>query len=316
MWLEDFFDQEGVGKLKINKLARESSTFNSFYFFWRDNLFERIMRLFVWENTYDPKTGIGVKPKEIEQRLALKGHCGIAKLKGDKEVTAFFGSFNGVTKYYDEKKNYMVRCPIYSGNLEIDTNVVVIDNCQLRNPLYPLVHHYAVMLAHNEVTLVDAMVNLRDSGIPVAMTEKQRVAIADYQGKVFNGEYGQVTDPSMMGVNVIATKMDKEAIRDIYEVREKLLKSFYSDIGIRSAFEKKNNAVEAEVEADSSLLLFNLGDMIACRKEGAEKVNKVFGLNWSVHIAEEIDYGEENQRVQFDDASKVHVHADDVQKGE
>ena len=37
----------------------------------------------------------------------------------------------------------------------------------------------------------------------------------------------------------------------VMETREKLIKSFYSDIGVRSAFEKRNNTVMAEVEADT-----------------------------------------------------------------
>ena len=64
---------------------------------------------------------------------------------------------------------------------------------------------------------------------------------------------------------------------------------------MRSAFEKRSNSVEAEVEADTSLLLLNLADMIDSREKGAEAVNDMFGTNWSVHIAEEIDYGTENE---------------------
>ena len=51
----------------------------------------------------------------------------------------------------------------------------------------------------------------------------------------------------------------------------------------------------AEVEADTSLLLLNLADMIDSRVKGCEAVNDMYGTNWSVHIAEEIDYGTENE---------------------
>ena len=97
---------------------------------------------------------------------------------------------------------------------------------------------------------------------------------------------------------------------DIMETREKLIKSFYSDIGVRSAFEKRNNTVQAEVEADTSLLLLNLADMLRCREKACEEVNKLFGTNWSVHVAKEIDYGTENQRIQFDTSTETHVEED------
>ena len=97
---------------------------------------------------------------------------------------------------------------------------------------------------------------------------------------------------------------------DIVTTREKILKSFYSDIGVRSAFEKRSNSVEAEVEADTSLLLLNLSDMLDSRKKGAEEVNKLFGTNWNVHIAKEIDYSTENQRVAFNSVDNIHVKED------
>ena len=289
---------------KITKLAKDSCTYNVKYAYWRDSLFERVMKLFVWENTGD------LKPKEIEQRLILNGHCGIANYQG--ELTAFYGSFYGVTKYMDEWTNYIVRCPIYTAEKKIGTDVVVIDNNSLRNPTFELVHHYATMLAHTEVSLINCLINTRDSGgVPIASTEKQKASIKEYQNQIFNGKYGVVTDVGNLGITYAGSdRKTQQDLIDIMETREKLIKSFYSDIGVRSAFEKRNNTVQAEVEADTSLLLLNLADMLRCREKACEEVNKLFGTNWSVHVAKEIDYGSENQRIQFDASTETHVEED------
>ena len=289
---------------KITKLAKDSCTYNVKYAFWRDSLFERVMKLFVWENTGD------LKPKEIEQRLILNGHCGIAEYKG--ELTAFYGSFYGVTKYMDEWTNYIVHCPIYTAEKKIGTDVVVIDNNSLRNPTFELVHHYATMLAHTEVSLINCLINSRDSGgVPIASTEKQKASIKEYQNQIFNGKYGVVTDVGNLGITYAGSdRKTQQDLIDIMETREKLIKSFYSDIGVRSAFEKRNNTVQAEVEADTSLLLLNFADMRRCREKACEEVNKLFGTNWSVHVAKEIDYGAENQRIQFDTSTETHVEED------
>ena len=298
MFLQNYIDN-GEKELTFTKLAMESSTYSAFYMYWRDQLFERIMRLFVWENTYSMENNkvVGILPKEIEQRLLLQGHCGITTIEGEKELTAMFGNFFGVSKYIDEKPKYMVRCPIYSGERTIGQDIVVIDNNSIRNPAYDLVHHYAILLAHNEVTLIDALVNARDAGgVPIAQTEKQKQSIKSYLGKIFNGQRDIVTDIGALGIQYAGSdRKTSQNIVDIYQTREKLLKSFYSDIGVRAAFEKRSNSVEAEVEADTSLLLLNLADMINSRKKGAEAVNDMFGTNWTVHIAEEIDYGTENE---------------------
>ena len=191
----------------------------------------------------------------------------------------------------------------------IGKDIIVINNNSLRNPAYHLVHHYAIILAHTEVTLVNCLVNARDAGgIPVVGTEKQKQSVAEYQGKIFNGQYGTVTDIGNLGIEYLGSdRKTGQALMDIIETKEKIIKSFYSDIGVRSAFEKRNNTVMAEVEADTSLLLLNLSDMIHYREKGAEEVNKMFGTNWTVHIAEEIDYSTENQRVAFDSGTEIHV---------
>lgn len=295
MFLSRFFENE-YGRT-FNKLARESSTFNASYVYWREQLFERIMRLFVWENTFDITTGQGVKPKEIEQRLLISGYCAVTKINNEEELTAMYGSFFGVTKYYDEYPNFNVRSPIYSGKRTIGKDVVIINNTTIRNAALPLVHHYAILLGHTDVTLVNCLVNARDAGgVPIAGTEKQKQSILDYLGKLFNGQYGVVTDIGNIGIEYAgADRRTQQGLLDILEARQKLLKSFYADIGVRSAFEKRNNSVTAEVEADTSLLLLNLSDMIQQRETGAEEVNKMFGANWQVHIAKEIDYGMENE---------------------
>ena len=291
---------------EIFTYAKQSCTYKAYYEYWIEQLFERIMRLFVWENTDD------VEPKEIEERLLLQGHCGITKILGEKELTAMFGNFYGVSKYVDDKPYYMVRCPLYSGSRTIGKDIVVIRNNSLKNSTYSLVHHYATLLAHNEVTLVDTLINVRDGGgIPIATTEKQKQSIIAYQSKVFNGQYGVVTDIGNLGLQYIGSdRKTNQSIMDIVTTREKILKSFYSDIGVRSAFEKRSNSVEAEVEADTSLLLLNLSDMLDSRKKGAEEVNKLFGTNWNVHIAKEIDYSTENQRVAFNSVDYIHVKED------
>ena len=291
---------------EIFTYAKQSCTYKAYYEYWIEQLFERIMRLFVWENTDD------VEPKEIEERLLLQGHCGITKILGEKELTAMFGNFYGVSKYVDDKPYYMVRCPLYSGSRTIGKDIVVIRNNSLKNSTYSLVHHYATLLAHNEVTLVDTLINVRDGGgIPIATTKKQKQSIIAYQSKVFNGQYGVVTDIGNLGLQYIGSdRKTHQNIMDIVTTREKILKSFYSDIGVRSAFEKRSNSVEAEVEADTSLLLLNLSDMLDSRKKGAEEVNKLFGTNWNVHIAKEIDYSTENQRVAFNSADDIHVKED------
>lgn len=290
-----FLEETSEAKAKFDNKAlkffqKSGGSFLHFNNYWRENLFERIMRLFVWENT-DP-----VPAKEIEQRLLIQGHCGVFNFKDPKtgitELTAMFGNFNGVAKYLDELPRYMMRCPVWSGNTEVGKNSVVISNNSLRNPALELVNHYAYLLAHTDVTLSRLMIAARDAGgVPVATSDKQKTDIENYQRRIYNGEDGVIIDFGALGVEYAGSdKHTNQNIVDIMDVRQRLLKNFYADIGVRASFEKRSNATVNEVEADTSMLLLNITDMIDSRKKGAEAVNNMFGTNWTVKIADEINY--------------------------
>jgi hypothetical protein len=271
------------------KGLENACTYPDFFRYWRDNLFERLMRLFIWDNTGS------LEQKEIEERLYLAGHCGIADYDG--ELTAFFGSFFGPTKYYDEFTGYTVHCPVYSDTYKIGDDIVVINNNSIKNPSIEHVDHYAYLLAHCEVTMMKQFVEARDSGgVPIAQNEKAKQSLLNYQKSMYNGKINVVSDLAGIGVEYMgADRKTQINISEMWEVRKNLLKSFYADIGVRASFDKKSNAVIDEVTADTSMLLYNVSDMLEERKRGAEAVNEMFGTSWDVRLSDEIDYNTENQ---------------------
>ena len=276
------------GGITIKGLEK-ACTYPDFFRYWRDNLFERLMKLFIWENTG------ALDPKEIEERLYLQGHCGIADY--DSELTAFFGSFFGPTKYYDEFTGYNVHCPVYSNTYTIGKDIIIINNNSIKNPSIEHVNHYAQLLAHCEVTLMKQFVEARDSGgVPIAQNEKAKQSILKYQRDIYNGNISVITDLAGIGVEYVgADRHTSLRISEVWEVRKNLLKSFYADIGVRASFDKKSNAVIDEITSDSSMLLYNVSDMLEERKKGAKAVNNLFGSSWTVRLSDEIDYNDENQ---------------------
>ena len=284
MYLNTWLDWSTID---ISQYARENSTYSAFYFYWRDELFSRVMRLF--KEKTDP-----IPSKEVEIRLMMQGHVGIAPLKysGKTELTAFWGIPNGIGKYRDEKPFYSCRCPVWSGNLKIGEEVIVIDNNILRNPLFDLIHHYAIILAHNEVTYIHTMVNARNAnGVPIASTSKQKKSIKEFIGKVFNGQYDVVTDIGNMGIEYAGAHTGTAiGAEELWNARERILASFLSDIGVKTGLDKRSNSVVDEVNAGTPSMLINLNDMLESRKEGFERVNKRFGTSWTVELNEDLDY--------------------------
>ena len=269
---------------KAPKLAKEGGTFADGYNYWKELLFERSVRLFKWSNT-----GV-VPPHEIETTLMFNGSGGVTnKYKGILSI--FNGWYAGEpTQYFDRYESYSIYSPVFSGIYKIGKDIEIIRNTALMTSVYPLVHRYAIMLAHTETSFVNTLINGRDSGgIPIASTEAQKKSIESYRKSLCNGQVTSILDPAFNGVQFLS--VDKNTvlnIKELIEVRENLLNAFYNDLGVKTAWNKKGNMINEEVEANNSMLLLNISDMLEQRQDGAERINKMFGTNWSVDISPEI----------------------------
>lgn len=277
---------------KLSSLAKNTGTYAECYAFWSNALFERALHLFHWETGNTPE-------HEIEKIIMLQGHVGIAPYKPIGELVAFHGAYGGgPSVYYDQFKEYNVNSPVYSKTLKVGKDVVVIWQNSVRASIYPLVHRYAVMLAHTELSLVNTLINGRDSGgVPIASTETARKSIQDYRNSLCNGSVLSILDPAFSTVEFKGINKNTALnIKDLMEVRENLLNGFYQDIGIKCAWNKKGNMIVEEVNANDSMLLLNLSDMLEFRKRGCEEVNKLFGTNWSVELNPVINYAEQEEK--------------------
>lgn len=285
MFLDVYMEHENFSK---NRFLKENTTFSAGYDYWKELLFERAVRLFVWKGTDD------VPPKEIEFALMLTGSAGVTD-KYEEKLAVFNGNLSGrPTVYYDEFESYNVHSPVYRANLKIDKEVIVVNNNACRNSIAPLVSRYAILLSHIETSLVNTLINGRDSGgIPIASTAAQKSAIEDYRNSLCNGKVTSILDPAFSGVQFIGVDSNATlGVTELIEARQNTLASFYADLGVKTAREKKGNMITEEVNANDSMLLLNLSDMLHCRQEGARKVNEMFGTNWTVEIAEELKYNE------------------------
>jgi len=294
-----FLDDYEKINTQIKKVCSQSGTFSAGFRYWRNVLFERVMRLFVWEGTESDDKKMNIEPRELELILMTNGSAGVHK-KYKNTLAAYSGNYCGSpTLYYDVYEDYAYYSPLTSGILKVDKDIVVIRNNAVMNSILPLVNRYATMLAHTEVSFVNTLINGRDSGgIPIASTTTQKAAIEQYRDSLCNGKVGSILDPAFSGVKFLS--VDKNTtlnIRDLIEVRQNLLDAFYNDIGVRTSFNKKGNMIVEEVEANDPMLLLNINDMLNERKKGCEKINKLFGTNWSVDIAEELRYNEDEEEV-------------------
>lgn len=277
--------------LKNNQdlVSKKKLTFKKAYNFWYSSLFERIMNIFEWK-------GLDFPQKEIEILLTLRGFCGFTRFKKSKKLGVVHGSMTGVTNYPDIFTRFMYATPLESGLCIIGENLVVIDNNQIRMPTVSVVETYASLLAHADLSLQAILINSRASGLVKGRTQQQVDDINKWYNALANGKTLAVLDAQDLdtligdkGIEVFSMSFPSNmTIDSYYQIRENLLKSFYSEIGINSMRDKRERVVEAELDTNLNRILFNVDDMLKCRQTACDEINKIFGTNISVDLNQEI----------------------------
>lgn len=288
-------------------VTKRKLTFKKAYLNWRNVLTERIINIFEWNELPMPQ-------KEIEMLLHFVGFCGFTKFKKSKELGVVYGSMSGVTNYPDEFTTFTYATPLESGMKKIHKDLVVINNNQLRMPTDSMVQTYATLLAHADLSLQAILINSRATGLVKARTQQQVDDIANWYNSLANGKTLAILDSDDLntlmnddGIKVFSMSYPSSmTIDSYYQIRENLLKSFYSEIGINSNRDKRERVVQAELDTNLNRILFNIDDMLKCREDACEEINKMFGTNISVKLNREIIEQVEIEPKQIVDATESH----------
>lgn len=283
MWITQHFEcsRDLVTKKKLK--------FKKSYESWCGALLERTMNIFEWKNLPMPQ-------KEIEILLTYVGFCGFTRFNKSKKLGAVNGSMTGVTNYPDIFTRFMYATPLESGLRTIDKDLVLIENNQIRMPTYHIINTYATLLAHTDLSLQAILINSRATGLVKAATQEQVDDINKWYTSLANGDTLAVLDKDNLsslindkGIEVFSMSFPSSmSIDAYYQIRENLLKSFYSEIGINSMRDKRERVVQAELDTNLNRILFNVDDMLKCRQTACDKINNIFKTNISVDLNREI----------------------------
>lgn len=254
------------------------------YDYYVHMLAEKCYGMFDFEGTPDSLPG-----EEIERRLILHGYAIIFNHPKFGLVTSP-GSLYGEDKYYLPTGATYSQVALGSGDLKIGVNCVVIYNSQidLHEPrgLSDLIARYARMLADCDSSIANMMINSRQQKMGSAATPAAAKALDDALTKIYAGM------PATINVNTLLdlvktidwadTTRSGDNIDKLLTSKQKIYSDFLQEIGVKSAFEKRERLLTDEVRADDQLLTINTADMLKYRKIGIEMVNDMFGTDITV----------------------------------
>lgn len=240
----------------------------------------RMQKMFKYENLPDT-----IPRNMLEYYLMNNGTCFVTKVDG--KLYALYGTFGGEPNPYYQPTRYIIANPALKFNKDCDIfeDGVLMRNDSLWQGLYPLMAKYASLMAENLVTIRSAQVMLRILALLTAPDDKTKAAADIYLKKLEKGEFAAIAENRFFdGIKMQTPPSNNGSyLTQFIELEQYLKGSFYNEIGLNANFNMKREAIgDGESSLNEDTLLPLCDDMLRCRKEDVEKINKMFDTNITV----------------------------------
>ena len=257
------------------------------------NMLNRTNEMFEWEGLPDT-----IPKYMLEMYLQLNGQVGITQVNG--KLYALPGGLGGAPDPYYRPTLYVLANPGlgFSASLKILNHLppfnkdqastgecVLVRNDTLMEGLLYTFARYAVQLTENDISVRSAQINARAHVNIEADTDKDAAAAKKYVEALEAGKIEIVTGtPFMESVKVQNLSMNSaNVIIQLIELQQYLKASWYNEIGLNANFNmKREYQSEEELQANTDVLLPLVDNMLACRKEAVDFINKTYGTSISV----------------------------------
>lgn len=245
-------------------------------------------------------------PKEmLEYYLLNNGTCFVTEVNG--KLYAFCGSFGGQPDPYYRPTSYVIANPAlnFSKTCELETDGILVRNDSLWVGLYPLMARYATLMAENMLTIRTADIMLRIMALLSAPDDRSKAAADEYLKKLEKGELAAIGENRFFdeGIKMQSPPSNNGSyLTQFIELHQYLTGTFYNEVGLNANFNMKRESIgEGESSLNEDSLLPLTDEMLRCRKEDIEKINKKYGTNITV----DFDSSWANNRKEIDLSLKV-----------
>ena len=254
---------------------------------------DRLQSMFKWEGLPDT-----IPQKWLESYLLTDGQCAV--INTDKGLFATNGGMGADPDEYYIPTKYIVTNPWLpegSGSGKQYTisgeeqNAVLVRNDIYTVGLMPLLLKYCTQMVENDITMSIADIWARASVAMSAADDQTRESAELWLKRLRKGELGVIGEaPFLAGnqneslrTNPIGTVAG--TLTDLIEYHQYLKAGLYNEIGLNSNYNMKREAIMSnETKLNDDALHPLIDTMLACRKEAAEEINKLFGTNISVEF--------------------------------
>lgn len=230
---------------------------------------------------------VTIPQKELERLLQIKGYAFITEYEG--KLYAFTGGLGGQQGVYGEPTEIVIANPALKFNktLNIERDGVLINNDDMRQGLIPLISKYATILNENEITMILSTINKRVNNLLSVSDDNTAVSAKQYLKDLEDGNIGYIMESRLY--ESLKTKSNSETnstrLIDLIELQQYIKASLYNELGLNSNFNmKRERLIKPEVEMNTSSIYPLVDNMLHCRQEAIEKINKRYGTSITVEF--------------------------------
>lgn len=242
-------------------------------------MLDKTIPMFKWDGLPDT-----IPSRKLEEFIQSRGFVGVKDVNDN--LYALTGGRGGERDAYYEPMDFVTANPFLgiSGNYRIGKECEIIRNDALYIGLMPMFTRYASLLTENAITLRISDVNLRAIFTMGAPDDKTKASAELYIERLEDGENSIIGEtPFFEGINYNDAKHPNNHMKDLIEYEQYLKASWFNELGLDSNYNMKRERIsESEVNQNSDALIPLILNMLNERKEGAERVNSMFGTNITV----------------------------------
>lgn len=294
-------DTDGSVNCTCDILNKELSIFNYVQY-----MFDRTNRMFRYKGLPDT-----IPEYMLEYMVQIYGSVAILEHNGD--LYAFRCHFGGPLDPYYRPTQAVVANPALSidGMYKIVNHLPPFDkttwdsypscvrflNDSQIQGLLPLFARYATQMAENDVSIRSAQINLRQQTVIAAETGPEIQSAEAYINNLEQGKLSSIQKrPFTDGIKVMnAQAGNSNVVIQLIELQQYLKASWYNEIGLNSNFNMKRQYMSSEeINSSADIMLPLIDNMLYCREQALEAINREFGTNISV----EKDSAWENKQLQ------------------
>lgn len=215
-------------------------------------------------------------------------------LKKDDKLYVFFGGLGGQPNEYYQPTKFIVANPYlkFYDQVKVNEEGVLMWNDYAHLGMSMMLQRYAELMAECDITLRFGLINARIISILYSNNDTVKDSAQAFLDDVEDGKklgviMGEEWKDDNGDFNVSdykkATTSDLKAVM---ELQQYLKASFFNDIGLQANYNMKRESInDSEAGMNEESLKPFIDDMLQCRKEALEKINKQFGTNITVRLS-------------------------------